>query len=335
MTLLVGLVLAAALALAGATVPVPYVAEGPGPTFNTLGQVDGRTVVDVAGRQTFPTSGHLNMTTVSIADRLTMFAALAAWFSGNDGIVPREEIFLPGLSEQQVEQENTEQFRQSEADAEVAALSYLHLPTKVVVEAVVPGSPAVGLLAAGDRLLVVNGVPVSTPAQVSDALRDTRPGSRVVIRYQRGGVVQDVSVGLGTRPDPVPQGFLGVTPEGLPDVPFSITISLGDIGGPSAGLMFALALVDKLTPGDLAGHRFVAGTGTINDAGVVGEIGGIAFKMAAARSAGATVFLVPTGNCPEAVSRAPAGLRLVRVSSLSDAVAALRALHAGAATPHC
>lgn len=333
---MVGIVLAAGLALTGATVAVPFVAEGPGPTFDTLGQVDGKTVVEVTGAQTFPTSGHLNMTTVSVTDQLTMFGALTRWFSGSSGIVPREAVFPPGLSEQQVDQENNRQFSESEANAEVAALSYLHLPTKVVVRTVTPGSPSAGILAPMDRLLAVNGRSVSSATQVTAALADTRPGQRAAVRYQRGdATAQETTLVLGTRPDDEPQGFLGITPAGQPDVPFHITISLGDIGGPSAGLMFALALVDKLTPGELTGGTFVAGTGTIDDGGVVGAIGGIRFKMAAARSAGASVFLVPADNCTEATRQALEGLVLVRVAALADAVSALGALRSGQAPPRC
>ncbi|MGH3670280.1 MAG: S16 family serine protease, partial [Pseudonocardiaceae bacterium] len=117
--------------------------------------------------------------------------------------------------------------------------------------------------------------------------------------------------------------------------PFTTTITLADVGGPSAGLMFALAIVDKLTPGALAGNIFVAGTGTIVPAGQVGSIGGIPLKMISAREAGATVFLVPAGNCAEAVQHVPAGLRLVRVNTLTDAVHALDQLRGGQQPPHC
>jgi len=113
------------------------------------------------------------------------------------------------------------------------------------------------------------------------------------------------------------------------DYPFSVEISLKDVGGPSAGLMFALGIVDKLTPGSLTGGKFIAGTGTIDDSGHVGAIGGIAQKMVGARRKGATVFLSPAGNCAQARDTVPDGLRLVRVKTLSDAVEALEDLKAG------
>jgi PDZ domain-containing protein len=114
-----------------------------------------------------------------------------------------------------------------------------------------------------------------------------------------------------------------------------VKINISNIGGPSAGLMFALGIVDKLTPGDLTGGRFVAGTGEIETNGKVDPIGGVQQKMAGARNAGATVFLTPAANCPDAVRAVPAGLRLIKVRSLSGALDALAALKAGRPVPGC
>ena len=151
--------------------------------------------------------------------------------------------------------------------------------------------------------------------------------------YRRDGQEQTANVALAASPDRA-QGLLGVRPTVEPRAG-DIRISLGDIGGPSAGLMFALAVVDKLSPGELTGGRFVAGTGSIDATGDVSPIGGIPFKMRAARDAGATVFLVPDENCAEAVATAPEGLQLVRVTGLGDAVTQLEALDDGAAPAAC
>jgi PDZ domain-containing protein len=318
----------------GGTGTVPYVALGPGPTYNTLGDVGGQTVVSIAGHETYPTGGRLNMTTVSVGTDLTLFAALGKWLSGRYALVPREEIFPPDRTEDQVQQEQAQAFQDSETFAETAALAYLKFPLKVVVNRVIAGAPAEGKLQAGDELVAVNGRSLASADQVRDALADTRPGQQVEVRYQRGPSTATAVVTLGSRDDRQ-SGFLGIEPANHPDVPFDITISLADIGGPSAGLMFALAIVDKLTPGELNGGQFVAGTGEITSDGQVGPIGGIPFKMAAARQAGATVFLVPAGNCVEARQRAPKGLRLVKVETLAGAVDALDALRAGASPPSC
>jgi PDZ domain-containing protein len=334
-TLLVSLSLATALGLLGALATVPYVALRPGPTFDTLGVVAGKTVVDIKGTPTYPTSGHLNMTTVSVVDNVTLYTALALWASGHSALVPRDEIFPPALSEQQVEKQNQQMFQDSEANAKAAALRYLGYPTTVVAGQVVAGGAASGKLVAGDRLLAIDGRGLRTAQQTVDQLAGSHPGQLVRLRFQRGdSPPQEVAITLGTGAQPG-RGYLGIGLTERPEVPFTITITLADVGGPSAGLMFALAIVDKLTPGALTGNTFVAGTGEIATDGQVGPIGGIPLKMLRAREAGASVFMVPTENCAEAAQRAPDGLRLVRVGTLTDAVHALDEIRAGQQPPHC
>ena len=325
--------LAATLGVLGGTLPIPMVALGPGPTHDTLAEVDGVAVVAIDGLPTFPTSGHLNMTTVAVTDRLTLFAALSSWASDRRQVVPRDTVYAPEKSDAQVQAESSEQFAASEANAEVAALTLLDVPTRVVVGGLTENSPAAPTLQAGDELVAVSGSPVDSPQAVAEALVGTRPGQAVSVTYRRAGVEASAEVVLGSSPDR-PQGLLGIRP-GIEPVDGDITISLGDIGGPSAGLMFALAVVDKLTPGELTGGRFVAGTGTITPDGVVGPIGGIPFKMRAARDEGATAFLVPADNCAEAAATAPDGLQLIRVATLAEAVAGLDALREGQPATSC
>ncbi|HEV7787632.1 MAG TPA: S16 family serine protease [Pseudonocardia sp.] len=339
--LVIGLLVVLAVGVLAGTVRVPLVALGPGPTFDTLGAVDGKPVVSITGRQTYPTTGHLNMTTVAVTDGLTAVTALEFWADPERELVPRAAIYPPGKSDQQVEQENTTQFTDSENDAEVAALSYLHEPVKVVVGPLSAGAPAANVLKEGDQLLSVKGQQVTSPGQVSQILTTTRPGDQIPVSFQRGdGPATQGTVTVGARPAIAgrpdgPQGFLGITPEGRPAVANQIVISLGDIGGPSAGLAFALAVIDKLTPDDLTGGKFVAGTGQIGPTGVVSPIGGIPLKMIAARHAGATVFLVPAANCAEAAANTPAGLQLIKVTNLSDAVDSLTALKQNRPAPSC
>lgn len=336
LTLLTGIVLIIALGALGGVVKVPYVALGPGPTFNTLGEVSGKQVVDVEGTGTFPTSGNLNMTTVSVNDGITLFGAVGLWVSGRYGLVPRSEVYPPQKTAEQVAKENTQAFAQSENSAETAALKYLHYPTQVKVAALTKGSPADGVLQPGDRLVSVDGKTVTDAEGLLKVLADRKPGEQAVLVYRRdGGPDTSATITLGTRPDKDPRGFLGITPTDAPDVSFSINFNLADIGGPSAGLMFSLAVVDKLTSGTLNDGKFIAGTGTIDGAGKVGPIGGIPFKMLAAHEAGASVFLVPAVNCSEALQRAPSGLRLVKVENLTTAVDALNTLTSGGDAPHC
>jgi Lon-like protease len=334
-TLIVSMLLAAGLGVLGGIGQVPYVTLGPGPIYDTLSDVDGRTVVSVDGQTTYPTAGRLSMTTVLVSDGVTLFDALGKWLSGRYAIVPREEYFPPTKTEEQIEQENVRAFQDSETNAEAAALSYLKYPTKVIVNSVVAGAPAEGKLEPGDELITIAGSPVGSADQMREVLGGTRPGTPVEVRFQRGPVTGTAKVTLAAHPEDQQRGFLGVAPANHPDVPFEVTINVPDVGGPSAGLMLALAIVDKLSPGELNGGQFVAGTGEINSDGEVGPIGGIPFKMAAARDAGATVFLVPEDNCLEARQRAPEGLRLVKVGTLADAVGALDLLREGREAPSC
>lgn len=119
--------------------------------------------------------------------------------------------------------------------------------------------------------------------------------------------------------------------------PFEIDIKLADVGGPSAGLMFSLGIVDKLTPGQLTGGKFIAGTGTIDDQGKVGPIGGINMKLVGARNAGARYFLTPGDNCKAAASDTPGGLTLVKVKTIDDAKKSLEKIRTGdtAGLPSC
>jgi len=332
-TFLPAALLAAVLGVLGTSMPVPLVALGPGPTYDTLGDVNGAPVVTVDGLSTFPTSGHLNMTTVAVSDGMTFVQMLRAWGSDGRQVVPRSQIFPPGKTDDQVREENTQQFAISESNAELAAMTQLAIPTRVVVGAVVPDSPAASALRVGDELVTVSGRTVGSPGNVVEALAGTSPGQSVSVTYRRDGQELTADVALAASPDRA-QGLLGVRPTVEPRAG-DIRISLGDIGGPSAGLMFALAVVDKLSPGELTGGRFVAGTGAIDAAGDVSPIGGIPFKMRAARDAGATVFLVPDENCAEAAATAPEGLQLVRVAGLGDAVNQLEALDDGAAPASC
>src|ERR1700710_666494 len=301
-----------------AVVTVPFVSLGPGPTFDTLGEVDGKQVVQVEGTQTHPTSGHLNMTTVSQRDDLTLGEALSLWVSGQEQLVPRDLIYPPGKSRDEVDKANNADFKNSEDSAEYAALGYLKYPEAVTAASVSDTGPSVGKLKPGDAIDLVNRTPVANVEQFTALLKNTKPGQVVTIDYRRKneppGVV-DITLGTNKDRD---YGFLGVGVLDAPWAPFSVNFNLANIGGPSAGLMFSLAVVDKLTTGDLAGSTFVAGTGTISSEGKVGPIGGITHKMAAARAAGATVFLVPAKNCYEAVSDIPSGLKLMKVETLSQ-----------------
>lgn len=341
LTLVVALVPIVAFGLLLSAVTVPYVALGPGPTFDTLGEVEGKQVVDikstdgVAGDVTHPTSGHLNMTTVSQRDGLTLGQALVLWMSGRDQLIPRELVYPPDKSKDDIDEENTTDFKRSEDDAEYAALSYLKYPKLVTVESVEEKGPSAGKLERGDAIDMVNNVEVPNLEAFQEILKNTKPGEQIVIDYRRKNAPPGTAlITLGEHPERE-QGYLGVGVLDAPWALFDIEFNLANIGGPSAGLMFSLAVVDKLTTGELNDGKFVAGTGTITADGEVGSIGGITHKMLAAREAGATVFMVPADNCAEALTAHDDGLQLVKVDTLTTAVDALNAISAGGEPPTC
>lgn len=333
------------LMVVGFTVAVPFVAMGPGPTVNTLGdteiEVEGRTktvpVVDVSGAEVDPTAGNLNMTTVAVRDNLTLFEAIGLWASGDNGIVPRDEVYQPGKTQDEIQQENTADFLSSESTAEMAALKFLQKPFTMApaVGQVIGGSPASGSLEPEDILVRVDGAAVATPAEVSGAIGARKPGDDVEIEYRREGITRTTTITLSQSAAADQSGYLGIVMTEVPVSDIDVTFNLAGIGGPSAGLMFSLALVDKLSPGELNGGKFVAGTGTIDENGNVGPIGGITYKMSAARDVGATVFLVPAANCPEAARHMPDGLELVKVDDLVGAVSGLATISEGGQAVGC
>jgi PDZ domain-containing protein len=329
---LIGLIVAAVL-------PVPYVALTPGPTLNTLGSPDGQPLVQISGVRTYPTSGHLNMVTVSYSggpgSRFNIFDAIGAWLTPFDAVVPQSEIFSPGQTQQQVQQQDTQQMVGSQQDATAAALCYLNVrfQTLAKVQATVKGTPAYGALAAGDFITAVDGKPIDCHHSVVTMIRSQKPGTPVTLTVRRAGSIQTVR--LVTK-DVGGHAVVGVQ-LGTPSYvfPFKIKIYIPQVGGPSAGMMFALAIIDKLTPDNLTGGRFIAGTGEIDPTGAVLPIGGIQQKMAGARDAGATIFLTPATNCSDAVGSVPSGLRIIKVSTLADAVHALEAIQHGRPVPSC
>lgn len=335
LTLLVALVPIVAFGVLLAVVTVPYVSLGPGPTFDTLGEFDGKPVVDIEGTETKPTTGHLNMTTVSQRDGLTLGHALSLWMSGREQLVPRDLVYPPDRTREQVQEANTADFQQSEDSAEYAALGFLDYAPAVTVSTVNDPGPAVGKLEAGDAIDAVNGQLVADTQEFTRLLEATKPGEGIVIDYRRKNApAGTTTITLGKHPDK-DSGLVGVSVLTAPWAPFTVDFNLANIGGPSAGLMFSLAVVDKLTTGDLSDSKFIAGTGSIEIDGKVGPIGGITHKMLAAREAGATVFLVPADNCEEAKSDPQDGLEMVRVDSLESAVGALGTLSTGGEPPRC
>jgi Lon-like protease len=327
----------AALVVASAA-PVPYVALTPGPTLNTLGKSGGRPMIEISGHRTYPTSGHLNMVTVSFiggpGSAFNIFAALRAWLSPHEAVVPEQEIFTPGQSQQQVTKQDTKQMVNSQQTAAAAALCLLNVKFRTIdtIAATQPGMPAHGVLRAGDVISAVDGRQVTCKADAGTLIKARKPGTPVDLTIIRKGDQHHVRLVSAKVQG---QAVIGVDVQESFLFPFAVKINVKNIGGPSAGLMFALGIIDKLTPMNLTAGKFIAGTGEIEANGTVDPIGGIQQKMAGARAAGATVFLTPAANCADTARAVPAGMRLIKVSTLSGAVRDLRALKAGKAVPSC
>lgn len=337
-TLVVSGVLFVVLFVLSLTLPVPYVLLSPGPTFNTLGTDDsGRSIIDVRGIAAKKTSGNLNMTTVNVSTQsMTVFSVLNGWLQHDEVVVPRSSVFPPGQSQKQVEQQNSAEFSESQDNAIAAAACELGYPQRFGVIGVEAGGPADGKLKPADLLLTLDGKSVDTADKLTALLSTMKPGTTVSLAVVRTGKPSTVPVTLG-KPNAGRSGArIGITVGPVCATPYTVDLGLGNqIGGPSAGLMFALGIMDKVGTVDLTGGRFVAGTGTISADGKVGAIGGIQLKMIAARHAGATIFLAPAGNCSDVAGAIPRGLDVVKVTALHDAVQDLLALQSGKDVPHC
>lgn len=327
--MLVGAIVVTLLAIGVMYAPVPYVVLDPGPTVDTLGERDGVAVIDITGTDTSDSEGQLRLTTVGVNPDVSLLGAVRSWFSREEAVVPREMIYPPGQSPDEVEQRNQEQFTRSHSTAEVAALRHLDYPAQVVVMEVFEAMPADGRLAAGDVVTSVDGTEVTSAVELQQLVAAAPVGTTLTVGYVRDGDPDTVEITTAPDAEDGETPRVGVAIAEEMDVPFELRIELDRIGGPSAGLLFALGIIDKLEPEDLTGGAVIAGTGSIDEQGNVGAIGGVPQKLVAARDVGATLFLVPAGNCAEAVRNAQPGLTLVRVGSLDEALQALAAARQG------
>ncbi|MGX7679247.1 YlbL family protein [Jatrophihabitans sp. DSM 45814] len=336
-TLLIGAVLVVVLGVASFGLRVPYVVLSPGPTVNTLGQDSGTDIIAIKGHPVSPTTGNLNLTTVSVdTQNTTVIGALKGWLAHDQVVVPHDSVYPPGQSQEQTNAQDKQDFIESQDSAIVAAACQLNFPKGIGVLAVNPDSANVSVLQAGDRFVSFNGVPVTDDAGLKKVLDSLPAGSKVPAVISRAGVDTKVTLTLSAPSGASTTPLLGITlTEGcLP--PFQVNLALAGIGGPSAGMMFALGIIDKIGHDDLTHGRFIAGTGTIDPDGNVGPIGGIQLKMLGARQDGATVFLAPAGNCADVRGNIPAGLNVIKVSMLSDAIKSLDTLNAGGTDlPRC
>jgi Lon-like protease len=330
-----GVVLLVLFGLLGTTLPVPYVAQVPGPTFNTLGDIDGSPIISVEGRDRNDVSGNLNLTTVGVSrGGLSLVEAVRGWFDDEIAVVPEEAVYPPDRTEEETRQANREAFLTSEQAAETAALAHLGYPVKVVVQDVPDGSPSDSVLVEGDTIDAVDGTPTPDADALQDVLTGIPGGTTVTVDTTHLGEAAQVEVTTKAAEDRE-GSILGVSVLEQPSAPFDVKIDVKDVGGPSAGLMLTLGILDLVGDDDLTDGAVIAGTGTIDAQGNVGPIGGITLKMVTAQDIGADLFLVPADNCSEAAGVADPGFPLAKVATLDDALKALADFEAGRTPAGC
>lgn len=327
----------------GSVVHLPYAVMSPGPTQDTLGTsgAQDKPIIAISGLPTYPTDGALRFTTVRVEGGpgypVDAWDILQAWVDPARDVFPVDDVFDPQVTQEQVAEANAVQMEGSQEEATAVALRAIgkEVPTHVAIAGITDSSRAKGLLKVGDRLVSIDGEPVTTTQALRDALQKKKPGESVSLTVTRGG--KEVTVDVPTVEGQGGRTALGVLLGLDHDFPAKVTIDAGAIGGPSAGLMFSLGIYDKLTPGPLAGGHQVAGTGTIDDEGKVGPIGGIRQKLAGARSDGAAYFLAPADNCNEVVGHVPDGLDVFKVGTFDEARTAVEAIAKGqtGSLPRC
>lgn len=330
---LLALGLIAVLAALAVSKPVTYVSFRPGPTLDVLGKFDGETIVEVRGRKTYRDDGALRMVTVYPSgpdQKVSLFNVVYGWANPDISLFPKDAVYKDDETSESVREESAGEMTSSQDNATAAALGALDIDyrTEVEVAEVADDGPSAGTLEKDDVLVAVDGTPVTSPDSLIALVRGVDPGTPLDLTVRRNGTQRDVTVTTEAAPDDPKASRIGVGIGADFVFPFSVDITLPErIGGPSAGMMFALAIYDVLTPGSLTGGRQIAGSGEITPEGKVGAIGGISQKLPSAQSDGAKLFLVAEENCAVAVRSHydPDKMRLVKVSTLDDAIEAVEA----------
>lgn len=314
----VGLLAATTLTVAR-FVRLPYDALGPGEARSLNDSVT------IVGHPSFPPEGEFLSTTVSVRERVNALVALVGWLDPDTDVVAEREV-VGDISPAEFRRLNVVAMTDSKPTAQVLALRHLGFESVTEGSEIVgveKGFPASDLLREGDVIVDVEGSPAPEPAAVVAMIQARKPGDVLKLRIRRGSDPPiDVGAPLGSDEG---RTLLGVRMTAKIRLPFEINIESGSVVGPSAGLAYALELVDMLTPGELTGGNRVAVTGDLNADGKVGEIGGVAQKAATVREAGVKIFLVPKGNLAEARSRG-GGLDIRAVGSFEEALAVLASL---------
>jgi len=309
--------------------PTPYLVEQPGPVYNLLSDINGIEMIDIPSQKTYPVEGVLDMLTVTMRGNSARGASWleVGWakLDPSKSIVNITDIYPEGWDEVKLGEQADQMMLDSQANAKSAALNLLGIPfeSQIKVTVVEKKGPAGSLLKAGDTLLRVQGEKATGLAQVRRLVAESKGLKPVTLEIVRGGKNLTVDV----LPKLIEEEWrMGIYVQSVPTLPFPIYVRVGNVGGPSAGQMLALAIYDKLTPGSLTGGQKIAGTGTVSPDGQIGPIGGVKQKMYGAKGAGIKWFLAPSANCEQVVGNIPDGIRVVKVSNLQDSLAAVRAI---------
>ncbi|MFL6089066.1 MAG: PDZ domain-containing protein [Aeromicrobium sp.] len=348
LSLLVGSLSLITLVCVTLLLPVPYVVLSPSLAFNTLGRFDGKPMITFSKKvKTYKTSGAIDFTTVAVTRpeaHLSLVEAIVAYFTPGKEVIRRRAIYPEGESAKDSQKVSHLLFTSAQYSARVAAVraAGYKVPIVPVVRDVTKGYPAAGKLEPGDVLVKINGERMKSSLDAFTAIGIKKPGDHIAITYRRDSQLHTVKLTAAANPDDRKRARIGIT-MATPKIPFKIDFHTGSqIGGSSAGAMFAVAIYDRLTPGSLTGGRHIAGTGTIELDGAVGPIGGVRQKLVGAAQSGATVFLVPAANCADAALDADRhgrahGMRLVRIDTLDSAIKSVGALakDPNAKVPQC
>ena len=322
-------VLAALIAL----IPVPFVTWSPGSTADLLGQVGEREAITISGARTFPTSGELRMTTVSVTApgvTLSLPEVLFAYWLPAREVLPKDTVYQPGKDATEISQIESQRMVESQSSAVVAGLrqSGIEVTSWPRVIEVFTSGASVGILEPGDLIKAVDGTATHTVQDVRDVIlsENRHPGDPVLFTVLRNDLVLKLTVitrATTNEPDkPIVGINMDVGYSYAPTVEFAVDPA---VGGSSAGLMFALAISDRLVSADIAAGRVIAGTGTVTSEGNVGAIGGVQEKIAAAVTDHATIFVLPRANCADAGTPDPS-IRLLPVDTLAEATDSLAKL---------
>ncbi|MGH8914701.1 MAG: YlbL family protein [Acidimicrobiia bacterium] len=305
-----------ALILGAWNLELPFLAFSSGPVSDAADAI-------VAGEvETYPPVGELLLLTVLSQD-VNLFEAVIAGIDPTIDLIPKEAYRRPQESDEDYRKRVLEQMDDSQTRAITVALEYLGyqmVPVDVLITDLLADKPAADVLEIGDSVDAFNGTEIVSSTDLTNALDGFEPGDVVDVEVTREGSSETLEVELAPRDDGEEGAMIGIVVGELTEPPFPLSIQAGNVGGPSAGMMLSLAIIDTLSPGEMTKGHIVAGTGTIQYDGTVGAIGGIRQKVVGAEAAGAEYILVPEDNYEAALTADRQTIEIVPVATLQDAI---------------